>query len=337
VKDIVYKAFFGDAPGSTGYRDGNPGNCSAENLYVTTKFDEGALHCRRRGYDGYSFAPAPYSRYASNAAGEVVDVLSGNIMKGRMMNKQTLSVTIKLDNDTETNVSMRRMVYMCHNNVNECPRLTHADGDNANYTPSNIVQYVPQPVRRPDEKSLTFTRIEGEKWYKVIADTPLKGLCVSDRARLMNDGKLYRTHEHKSGDKRFKYNRVEFSVHVVMALVFVGPQPTPEHTVDHINRDHTDNRAVNLRWATKEEQYANRTTSRLCIRTNPALGEKIEYPTMTAACSQNGVSKSQMTRNCKSGLERGGYIWSSVPVPTMFVPEGVYPPALINIAIPVDV
>lgn len=41
--------------------------------------------------------------------------------------------------------------------------------------------------------------------------------------------------------------------------IFHGePDTTKRHTVDHINRDCLDDRAVNLRWATKEEQAANR-------------------------------------------------------------------------------
>lgn len=38
----------------------------------------------------------------------------------------------------------------------------------------------------------------------------------------------------------------------------VGERPDdPEYTVDHINRNCTDNRAENLRWASKSMQRAN--------------------------------------------------------------------------------
>ena len=48
------------------------------------------------------------------------------------------------------------------------------------------------------------------------------------------------------------------SFHRLIAIIFIGPSPGPEYTVDHINRDKTDNRACNLRWATRVEQNANR-------------------------------------------------------------------------------
>lgn len=51
----------------------------------------------------------------------------------------------------------------------------------------------------------------------------------------------------------------------LMALTFIGPPPTPSHTVDHIAkyggdfvRERSDDRIENLRWATKSEQSKNR-------------------------------------------------------------------------------
>lgn len=50
----------------------------------------------------------------------------------------------------------------------------------------------------------------------------------------------------------------------LMAMAFIGPPPTPLHTVDHIEkydgdfmRERSDDRIENLRWATKSEQSKN--------------------------------------------------------------------------------
>jgi hypothetical protein len=48
-------------------------------------------------------------------------------------------------------------------------------------------------------------------------------------------------------------------VHTLMALTFIGPRPSDQHSVDHMNRDRKDNKVGNLRWATREEQNQNRT------------------------------------------------------------------------------
>lgn len=61
--------------------------------------------------------------------------------------------------------------------------------------------------------------------------------------------------------------------HVLVCTAFHGPRPTPRHTADHINRDTSDNRAVNLRWATRVQQRQNQTRS--AIRKPSALQRKV--------------------------------------------------------------
>lgn len=47
--------------------------------------------------------------------------------------------------------------------------------------------------------------------------------------------------------------------HRIVATTFLGPEPAPGHTVDHINRDRQDNSAANLRWADQRQQSINQT------------------------------------------------------------------------------
>lgn len=47
-------------------------------------------------------------------------------------------------------------------------------------------------------------------------------------------------------------------VHVLVALAFIGPKPTPRHEVAHWNNRPADNRSKNLRWATSKQNCADK-------------------------------------------------------------------------------
>jgi hypothetical protein len=59
-----------------------------------------------------------------------------------------------------------------------------------------------------------------------------------------------------------------YALHTVVAYTFLGPPPTNEHTVDHINRNHFDNQIGNLRWASPVEQLNNRERLKVLVNYN---------------------------------------------------------------------
>lgn len=67
--------------------------------------------------------------------------------------------------------------------------------------------------------------------------------------------------------------RKNMKIHRLVALCFI-PNPDNKPQVDHINRDKTDNRVENLRWATRSENQIN-----IGIRSDNKCGHKYIYTT----------------------------------------------------------
>lgn len=66
--------------------------------------------------------------------------------------------------------------------------------------------------------------------------------------KLPTDGR-YQITRLSRGDGKMVCRRV----HILVALAFLGPKPTPLHHVNHKNGDKLDNRVVNLEYATRRE------------------------------------------------------------------------------------
>ncbi len=101
--------------------------------------------------------------------------------------------------------------------------------------------------------------IEGEEWREV---PELPQLFVSNKGRVWFKylAVQYKTHGSLLQDYYIiHYQNKSYKVHTLVCTLFIGPQPSEEHTVDHIDNNSKNNCVENLRWATKNEQAINRT------------------------------------------------------------------------------
>lgn len=100
---------------------------------------------------------------------------------------------------------------------------------------------------------------EEEEWRQA------RGRWVSSlgRVREFNSQRPWMPEGLLNGRRRIWIDGVATFVHVLVTEAFHGPKPSPLHTSDHISRDKLDNRACNLRWATKSTQASNRDFSNM--------------------------------------------------------------------------
>jgi HNH endonuclease/NUMOD4 motif len=97
------------------------------------------------------------------------------------------------------------------------------------------------------------------------------------RSRIFrNNEKILCLQKDDRGYSRFRSKHGLIRIHKAVASAFL-PNPDNKPEIDHINRDRSDNRLENLRWATRSENNLNRThhlpqTQQHYIRTNHRLG-----------------------------------------------------------------
>ena len=102
------------------------------------------------------------------------------------------------------------------------------------------------------------------------------------------------------------------SVHVIVARAFLGEPKSYYLTVDHINRDRSDNRLVNLRWATKKQQAANSDKSKCSPKGQPVIQYTVDmeeiktWPNITTAAKELGICRSSISGVCRGDRNRVG-------------------------------
>lgn len=82
--------------------------------------------------------------------------------------------------------------------------------------------------------------------------------------------------------------------HVAICEAFHGPQPSPQHQVDHLNADRSDNRPRNLTWATPEDNRARRRVLR--GEAHPLSRIRNEDAARMRALFNSGVSQHVIAR-----------------------------------------
>lgn len=132
-----------------------------------------------------------------------------------------------------------------------------------------------------------------------------------------------------TGYMAISFKGKHYNVHRLIAEAFL-PNPENKPTVDHINRDRSDNRLENLRWATQLEQSQNH-GGRLrvlkrggALRSDNSTYHKEDYQRRKAAgliqhhCC-DGKQRWHLPGNCP--VTRNGDYFIESPIYVMYKPK----------------
>ena len=108
--------------------------------------------------------------------------------------------------------------------------------------------------------------------------------------------------------------KIKKSAHFFVCTAFYGKAPINKTTIDHINRDRSDNRSENLRWANLSEQNNNKEKPKeragypvwqIC----PKTGQKLKRFDNTSRASESIDGNGSIARSIKNHYICGGYYW----------------------------
>ena len=191
--------------------------------------------------------------------------------------------------------------------------LYHVDNDFSNCAVSNLEWRLP-----PEKQDETIT-------WQVVPDC--EEFQASDTGRIFSLKTSACLMESKnaagyllvciSGGTVLYPKHGQVPVHRLVCLAFHGKQPSPNHTIDHINRNRSDNRAVNLKWATRKEQGNNRRVpAGLPVQSIDRDGKVLQsYESAKEASEKTGIKLCSIYQNLIRGSKsrRTGEYWRYEP------------------------
>jgi len=213
-----------------------------------------------------------------------------NPEKGKKAGVKSSYQIVRFKKDEHDN----RTDEMSFDSMNEATRIVSA-------TQKRIMRSINGYI--PDSEGYYWIRTEddndiiGEEWRQVPECR--NGMLVSNKGRVWfkHRPKSHKTFGSKTleGYFTFSCDKRSIKVHQAVILAFIGPSPSDDHTVDHIDQNKENNCIENLRWASAYEQVKNRSCMRrieVYDTENPGVTLKTFDTEQEAAEEYNTISSS---------------------------------------------
>lgn len=200
--------------------------------------------------------------YSISNSGKIKNIETGEIIKGHLKNSNHLVRIIDIDGKRRDKIMKYLVAETFIENPNNYKYVEHIDSNKLNNNYSNL-----KWIKQKNKNKGKFFGDEDEEW-KIISEN--NNYEVSNKGNVRNNHtkELIKSRKNRGGYilvslKGKKRNNL---VHTLVAKAFM-PNPEMKPTVDHIDRNRSNNNMENLRWATMKEQCNNRNCKGKVINT----------------------------------------------------------------------
>ena len=227
--------------------------------------------------------------------------IDANKNNNRLLNLQAMDIkahcaaTTLMNPSRHSKTAQARSIPVLRTSMDGSQMVFPSLHEAASATPGALVSGISHCVRskRHIHVNCTWTYVDennipGEVWASPI-ESSLKGLEVSSEGRMKIGHRVFSGYDHGSY-KRVTYKKKHIMVHTIICRAFHGYPPSKDCSVDHINRLPTDNRATNLRWASRSEQSRNK-ANLVQVTGTTETGEKRTWETLHDACRDIGCTR----------------------------------------------
>ena len=141
--------------------------------------------------------------------------------------------------------------WVLYESISAAARILQLDTGNVAFVAKGITRQTKGyefVYNEPNEPEM----LPGEEW-KAVVGYPM--YSISSLGRFRDQRGVTKTpRQEQNGYVRVQIGNKRVYLHRLIATTFLGPPPSPKHTVDHLNMDPGDNRKENLEWVTQAQQ-----------------------------------------------------------------------------------